>query len=292
MFDTRIKIANIFICIKSDMPLFVEKKMEPFICENNIPYYDVLVTITSISDSEKDNIRALCESEYKIHYSDEHTILFNQHSRCISLYKMKRYGKNASLFAFEEDGGFKLYADSTFSEMFETEGKWIKHLALESLLLKAQAFYLHSSLIKINGKAYVFSGPSGIGKSTQADLWAKYRNAKILNGDRSIIRQINKEYFAFGSPFAGSSGIFVNDYGRIAGIVFLKKGTENKIERLDKKKSFIFLYSQSMFTGISRADLSMGIELLDNLTSQIPVYELTCTPDIKAIEMLESVICF
>lgn len=289
MFDTRIKIANILICIKSDMPLFVEKRMEPFVYKAD-GSFDVLVTISTISHDKVDNIRELCESEYQIQYSDQHTVLFTKGKKYISLYKMKRYGRNASLYVFEEDGIFRLYADSTFSEMFATEGKYIKFIALENVLLKSAAFYLHSSLIKVNDRAYVFSGPSGIGKSTQADLWKKHRNAKILNGDRSIIRKINDGYFAFGSPFAGSSDIFVNDSGKLSGIIFLKKGNENKVERLDEKRGFTLLYSQSMLTGVSKEYLSMGVELLADLAKNIPVYELTCTPDIKAIETLEYVI--
>ena len=40
--------------------------------------------------------------------------------------------------------------------------------------------YLHSSLIDYQGHGLMFLGPSGIGKTTQAELWNQYRDALII----------------------------------------------------------------------------------------------------------------
>ena len=58
-------------------------------------------------------------------------------------------------------------------------------LGLETLLLKYDGLLLHSSFIRWRGEGILFSAPSGTGKSTQADLWVKYEDAEILNGDRA-----------------------------------------------------------------------------------------------------------
>lgn len=289
MFDTRVRLANVLISIKSDMPLFVEKRMENFIYEGN-DNPSVEVVIKTVDSVQTEKIISMCKKEYKILFNSEYTRLYKNGNKYISHHKILSNGRNASLFVFEDEGGYWLYADEVFTELFEKEGKYIKYIALDRLLLKNNAFYLHASFIQVNNKAVLFSGPSGIGKSTQAEQWVKNRNAKIINGDRTIIRKVDDEFFAFGSPFAGSSDVYINESYNIEAIVFLQQGKENILSRLDKKKAYMLLYSQSMFTGLPLEYLSMGMDILTELIKKIPVYELICTPDVRAVETLEKYI--
>ena len=52
-------------------------------------------------------------------------------------------------------------------------------------MLAKDAMVLHCSVLKVKSGVILFSGPSGIGKSTQAGLWTKYRKARVINGDRT-----------------------------------------------------------------------------------------------------------
>ena len=86
------------------------------------------------------------------------------------------------------------------------------------------ALILHSSYLDVNGQALLFSGPSGIGKSTQADLWVRHRGAAILNGDKSLLIREPDGWYAHGWPICGSSGICRNESRRIRAIVMLGCG--------------------------------------------------------------------
>ena len=48
------------------------------------------------------------------------------------------------------------------------------------------------------GKAIAFSGPSGVGKSTQAEIWKQCFQADILNGDRALLRKADQGWKAYG----------------------------------------------------------------------------------------------
>ena len=62
----------------------------------------------------------------------------------------------------------------------------LSHLSISSVL------EMHASLIARNEIGIMFIGPSGIGKTTQAELWKKYREAQIINGDRGIYKTDRK----------------------------------------------------------------------------------------------------
>lgn len=64
---------------------------------------------------------------------------------------------------------------------------------------------LHSSLIDHHGHGLMFLGPSGIGKTTQAELWNKYRDALIINGDIVFVQETDDGFLGWGTPWHGSS---------------------------------------------------------------------------------------
>lgn len=90
----------------------------------------------------------------------------------------------------------------------ETQNSF-SHIALEELLMHRDRLIFHASFISSPWGGLLFSGISGIGKSTQADLWAANEDSEIINGDRPILGKADGTWCAWGSPYAGSSGYHV-----------------------------------------------------------------------------------
>ena len=65
---------------------------------------------------------------------------------------------------------------------------------------------LHGVLMEWQGKGIILTASSGTGKTTHARLWREYENALIINGDRVLIRKEEGQWYAFGTPWSGSSG--------------------------------------------------------------------------------------
>ena len=171
--------------------------------------------------------------------------------------------------------------------LFEHFNIW-NYMAFENPLLYYQAFLLHSSFISWQNNGILFTAPSGTGKSTQADLWKKYEDADIYNGDRTIIRKIDGKYYGFGSPYAGSSGIYRNESAPIKAIVVIEQGPDNVIRRLHGREAFLPLFRETLMNTWNKEYMEKMTDLLMDAACQIPVYHLSCRPDQDAVNMVKN----
>jgi len=149
---------------------------------------------------------------------------------------------------------------------------------------------LHSSFISYKDKGIIFTGPSGIGKSTQADLWAKYQNSNIINGDRTLLKKSGGKWFGYGFPYSGSSNHCLNQSYEIKLIVALEQGNKNEIKRLSGIEKLKYVYSQ---TAINKWDKELNItiiNLIEELLSDVEVIKLSCLPNEESVEKLKKFI--
>lgn len=151
-------------------------------------------------------------------------------------------------------------------------------------LLLFNGMMLHASAIEYNGRAYLFSGPSGMGKSTHTRLWQSlYGDAvQIFNDDKPALRRMEDGWFAYGTPWCGKDGINQNKKVPLAGICFLKRGEENKIRRLDKKEAMqnVLWQTTRKLKDVNKMTALLG--LVDKLVREIPIFELECTKEQEA----------
>lgn len=89
---------------------------------------------------------------------------------------------------------------------------------------------IHASSIVHDGYGIAFSAESGTGKSTHTELWIKnYPGTYILNDDAPAFRFVNGEWFMYGTPWAGTTGINANVRVPVKALVFLERSKVNSI---------------------------------------------------------------
>ena len=153
-------------------------------------------------------------------------------------------------------------------------------------LLRFGGMMLHSSAVEYEGRAYLFSGPSGMGKSTHARLWREAfgEGARIFNDDKPALRRFDGEWFAYGTPWCGKDGINENKKVPLAGICFLRRGKENAIRRLTAAEILPRLMAQTPHNlGPNAMDHLLAI--VEKLIEEVSVFELHCLPDTDAARM-------
>lgn len=177
------------------------------------------------------------------------------------------------------------------AEKFVCEtGNSFFHVGWEKVLLKEARMILHAACVDTSYGGILFSGPSGAGKSTQADLWCKYANATLVNGDRPILGKKEGEWRAFGSPYAGSSKCHKNIHCKVRAVVVVKKAIRCRIRKLDMKEAFHKIYAEVTVNSWDMDYVSDISNLILEFLSEIPVYEMECTPDVRAVELLEKIL--
>ena len=161
------------------------------------------------------------------------------------------------------------------------------HLGFEGLLIRRDRVCFHAACIRTDQGGILFSGPSGIGKSTQARLWCQHRGAELINGDRPILQRTPEGFLAWGSPYAGSSRCFVNDSVPVRAVVFLAQEPKNRIRRLKTAEAFRRIYGQLTMYSWDPFFVERACDLAQALAEQVPCWELGCVPDETAVALLE-----
>ena len=148
-----------------------------------------------------------------------------------------------------------------------------------------ERFVFHGAAIEYNGDAYLFTAPSGTGKTTHINLWRQYLGDKvgIINGDKPIIKVADNP-IVYGTPWAGKEGYQQNTSAPLKAICILKQAKINNIVRLKKSEAVNHLMKQ-VYLPHNPVSLSATLSLLGKMIETTPVYMLECDISETAFEI-------
>ena len=154
-----------------------------------------------------------------------------------------------------------------------------------SKLLMFDGLMLHASAVELDGRAYLFSGPCGMGKSTHTRLWQQVfgDKAQVFNDDKPALRRLEDRWYAYGTPWCGKDGININMRIPLAGICFLRKAEENGIQRLSPQSAIGKIVGQTLHLFAGKRHLEAMLTHVERLVQEVPIFELHNRPETAAV---------
>lgn len=187
----------------------------------------------------------------------------------------EKHGSKTELFVSERYRG-------SISAMTALEAAGLFDLLAENGML-----ILHSSyIVTKDGDGIVFSGDSGVGKSTQAELWRKFAGAEVINGDRALIR--TEDATVHGIFYSGTSKICRNVSAPLRAIVLPRQAEVNAVFRLRPQELFVRLINQCSYYTWASDSAARMTELVERLIANVQVFGLDCRVDEDAVRTLEN----
>ncbi len=149
--------------------------------------------------------------------------------------------------------------------------------AIAEQLPSFNRFVFHGAAVKAFEKAYIFTAPSGTGKTTHARLLTEYfgDRVSIINGDKPIIRMSDGKAEVFSTPWAGKERWQTNTCADLGGIILLRRGKVNKISKISPAEYFDELMKQ-VYIPKNGEMMLKTLGLVDDLATLVPFYLLEC----------------
>ena len=154
--------------------------------------------------------------------------------------------------------------------------------AIANRLPEQRRLLVHGAVIEFEGRAYLFSAPSGTGKSTHIRLWRQYLGdaVRVINGDKPFVRipeHREKPPVVYGTPWAGKEGWQCNGSAPLAGIVLLSRSEPGSSSiRLASAALNLDKIMRQVYFPPDASAAALTLDLLDAMLACVPVYELAC----------------
>ncbi len=150
-------------------------------------------------------------------------------------------------------------------------------------LVKYGVILIHSAVVAVDGKAYVFMAKSGVGKTTHIRLWQEVfgDRAVIVNGDKPFFSFVEDKFTVHGSPWKGKEGLGKPLDLPVYGICFLERGLLNCITPATEAEVIEKIFHQVLLPQNAEEQKAF-MEILNRILQKVPFYKLQCNTDKEA----------
>ena len=156
-------------------------------------------------------------------------------------------------------------------------------------------YAIHSASIRYQDMAWLFSAPSGTGKSTHTNLWKQHLSTPVINGDLNLLAFENGRAVIHGIPWCGTSEICDSHTWPLGGITLLKQEPTNRLLPLGDSMLRLAVLQRLISPLWTKAMLHQAAAFVEELSPQIFLGKLGCTVSPEAVYTIKEAIdgwCF
>ena len=141
-------------------------------------------------------------------------------------------------------------------------------------LLSKQCCIFHATSFYWKDKAWLLTGKSGVGKTTQYMNWNRVfpNEISMISGDMPVLDFRGDCIFVHPSPWNGKEGIYGTVSAELGGIVILKQADYNTVENTETKYGIQTLYRQYAIYPENEKEIHSIAALVQRMMEEIPVW--------------------
>lgn len=145
---------------------------------------------------------------------------------------------------------------------------------------------MHGSALALDGTGFLFTAPSGVGKSTHARLWRELYGDRVqmINDDKPLLQIREDRVTVFGTPWNGKHHLGGNVSAPLRAVCFLARGKENAIRPVSAGEAYPLLLGQ-IYRPVDAAALIKTLKLADRLSCSVRFYRLECNMEPEAAKL-------
>ena len=192
------------------------------------------------------------------------------------------------LFVSTDYSRLRLYSGSPNDYLSDWMILWLIRGALESKLALHGFVAMHAAAVELNGEAFLFSGPSGIGKSTWAKAWEASFGAKLISGDRSLIDVKNMEIY--GIPWDGEEQCFRNVHYPLNSICEVRHLENAYVRAMTTKQRLKLLTARCFMPGWDKKTMVVQKQNIIHLATHAKIVRAFCGPSTNDARVLQRIL--
>lgn len=157
--------------------------------------------------------------------------------------------------------------------------QFLLRTAFECRFCHEEIVSTHGACVELGDYAVIFTGPSGVGKSTRAQAWVDGLGAQMISGDRPAVRIEEDCCIACGVPWDGKEQIFRDVEKPLKCILEVRRSSVNYVRKLSREQARK-LIAQQVFVPMWDTDASFAaMANVREMVNRVPVYRVFCGPE-------------
>lgn len=280
-YQYNLNIADFKISVLSDFDLQLEEGYVPFLAE--FKQADIFVTCYNwLPDNLFQHVKPVFEAEnsdqkfYTVYSTDKGLgfIIYNQQQKNTiqQIALLDHSFTKWTIYCLENENGFM--------PLRYPMGPIVMHY----MTLKSNAVMLHASCAYDGERGRIFTGFSGVGKSTMSKIWLD-AGSLIVNDDRLIVREENGAYFVHNTP------MYYKDMPKKAplhSIFLISHSPVNRISKLQGALAISRAMAFSIQNNFDRQFIQSRLAFFSDLSSKTDIYDLGFVPDNQVISFIKN----